>query len=164
LARKTTQTTKKLNKGLFSSIRVQFQQPVVEVWSRLGHAAERVADRFGQLGLAGYFRQLQLQLVLQFIEDRLGFRLTQGDAFIWAFVARLLLDGIEPGDPFDDAPGDDRPIALEDIHELAADMDHAGLLRGEPIAEQAIEAGEAVRCPAGDCGAICREGACTVPL
>src|SRR5690606_563995 len=60
------------------------------------------------------------------------------------FVARLLFHGIELGDPLDGAPGDDGPIAFEDLDELAADMDHASLLRGEPFAEQAIEAGKAV--------------------
>jgi hypothetical protein len=35
-------------------------------------------------------------------------------------------------------------MAFEDIHELAADMHHAGLLAGQPIAEQPVEAGEPV--------------------
>ncbi len=39
---------------------------------------------------------------------------------IGKFVARFLFHGIEPGDPLDGAPGDDRPIAFEDIHKLAA--------------------------------------------
>lgn len=55
-----------------------------------------------------------------------------------------MLMGIEAGVPLDSAPGDDGLVALEDIHELAADMDYASLFRGESCAEQAIESGESV--------------------
>jgi hypothetical protein len=40
-------------------------------------AGQSVADRLGQLGLAGDLRQLRLQPALQLIDDRLGVRLPE---------------------------------------------------------------------------------------
>src|SRR6056297_872426 len=70
--------------------------------------------------------------------------MSQGDAFFGRLVARVLFDGTEARDALDSLSGDGGAVAFEDIHELAAHVHHAGLFAGEPLAEQPVEAGEAI--------------------
>ena len=63
--------------GSLGAIIVRLQAAMLEVGLELPHAGQGVADRLGQLGLAGDPRQLRLQPALQVIENRLGVRLSQ---------------------------------------------------------------------------------------
>jgi len=97
---------------------------MLEVGPELPHAGQGVADRLGQLGLAGDPGQLGVQPALQVIEDRLGVRLPEPHPLVRRSTAPLLLDGIEPGNALDGLLGDDRAFGLEDVDELAANVHH----------------------------------------
>ena len=99
---------------------------MLEIGPQLSHPGQGVADRLGQLGLAGDPRQLRLQPALQVIDDRLGVRLPEPHPLVGRLAAPLLLDGVEPGDALDGLLGDERAFGLEDVDELAPDVGHAG--------------------------------------
>jgi hypothetical protein len=101
---------------------------MLEVGPELPHPCEGVADRLGQLGLAGDLRHLGVQPALQVIEDRLGVRLPEPHPLVRRSTAPLLLDGIEPGNALNGLLGDDRALGLENIDELAANVGQAGHL------------------------------------
>jgi hypothetical protein len=112
--------------GSLGAIVVRLQAAMLEVGPELPHAGQGVADRLGQLGLAGDPEQLRLQPGLQVIKDRLRPRLPEPQPFVGWLAAALLLDGVEPGDALDGLLGDDRALGLEDVDELAANMSQAG--------------------------------------
>ena len=95
-------------------------------------------------GLTGDLGQLKLQPRLEIVEDRLCLFLPQGNAHFSGLVARLFLHGIECSNPYDRLFGDSGALALEDLHKLAAHVDHAGLLAGLAVSEQIVEAGEPI--------------------
>ncbi len=99
---------------------------MVEIGPELPHAGEGIADRLGQLGLAGDPWQLGVQPALQVIDDRTGVRLPEPHPLVGWLAAPLLLDGVEPGDALDGLLGDDRAFGLEDVDELAPDVGQAG--------------------------------------
>jgi hypothetical protein len=86
---------------------------MLEVGPQLPRAGQSVADRLGQLGLAGDLRQLRLQPALQLIDDRLGPRQPEPHALVRRSAAPVLLDGVEPGDAPDRLLRDGRALGLE---------------------------------------------------
>ena len=84
--------------------------PVAEIAARFRHAAQGVADRFGQLGFTGDFAQLRLQPKLQLVEDRLGVGLPQGDTLFRGFPPRFLFDCVKLRNLFDRLLGDVRAM------------------------------------------------------
>jgi len=95
------------------------------------------------------------------LEDRLCRFLPQNNALFSRLVTRLFFHGIKGSDPFDSLLGDVRALALLNLDEFAAHINHAGLLAGSSDAEQTAEAGKPIHCPAGASAGCCREGACT---
>ena len=82
----------------FGTIVVRLKAAMLEIGPELPHAGQGIADRLGQLGLAGDPRQLGVQPALQVIDDRLGPCLPEPHPFVGWLAAPLLLDGVEPGD------------------------------------------------------------------
>ena len=105
---------------------------MVEIGPELLEPGQGVADRLGELGLAGDARQLGLEPGLERVEDRCGVRLPEFDALLGWLAAGLFLDGVEPGDALDGLLGDRRCLALDDVDELAPDMRQAGDLAAAP--------------------------------
>jgi hypothetical protein len=117
---------------------------MLEIGPELPHAGQGVADRLGQLGLAGDPRQLRLQPALQLVDDRLGTRLPEPDPIVRRMTTPVLLDGVEPGDALDGLLGDDRALRLEDVDELAPNVGQAGDLAHAARPIEFVEAGIAV--------------------
>lgn len=90
------------------------------------HAGQAVADRGSQRRLARDAGQLQGEPDLEIIEDRCRLSLAEFGTPIRRQTSRLLLDGIEPGDPVDGFLGDRGCLGAMNVDELAPDMGHAG--------------------------------------
>jgi hypothetical protein len=130
--------------GSFGTIVVRLKAAMVEIGPELPHAGQGIADRLGQLGLAGDLRQLGLQPALQVIDDWLGVRLPEPHPLVGWLAAPLLLDGVETGDALDRLLGDERAFGLEDVDELAPDVGHAGNFTDTAGPIELVEAGIAV--------------------
>ena len=101
------------------------------------------------LGIGGVFHDKQtnrfsvlLRALTMLQWPSLG--LPQDRVFLERLTSRFLLHAVEDGDPLDHLLGDGGPVALIDLDELAAHMDHAGLFGGFVFSEQTVEPSIAV--------------------
>ena len=80
-------------------VAVDLDATVVEKAGQSRPARQRIADRFGELGLLTDQVELGAQPWLKRIEDWPALGLAQGAALVGTAAARLGLDGIELGNP-----------------------------------------------------------------
>jgi hypothetical protein len=115
---------------------------IAEIWLRLRHSAQGVADRLRQWWLSRDFGQLRMQPRFQRIKNGLCPGLTHRHAVLGSHAPDFLLDGVEQRNPADRLFGDSAALRGENIHELPPHMRHARHLVGFVIAEQPVEPGQ----------------------
>ena len=95
---------------------------MVEIGPQLLHPGQAIADCLGEFRLAGDLAKLSLHPGFQIVEDRSGLSLPEPAPLVRRQSSCLLLNGVETGDALDRFFGNGRPLRLEHIDKLAADV------------------------------------------